>query len=50
MGGFVGKQGAEAIQEMIANARKPKGIIAAVIGVATLLFGPRASLASFTMR
>src|SRR4051794_10052795 len=39
MGGLVGKQGAEAIQEMIANARKPEsGIIAAVIGVATLLF------------
>lgn len=39
MGGLVGKQGAEAIQTMIANARKPEsGIIAAVIGVASLLF------------
>ncbi len=36
--GFVGKEGAEAVKEMLANARKPsEGIFASVIGVVTLL-------------
>jgi membrane protein len=36
---YVGKQGAEAIQTMLANARTPSsGIIATAVGVATLLF------------
>lgn len=38
--GLVGKEGAEAIQTMIASARKPgSGVVAAVVGVVTLLFG-----------
>jgi membrane protein len=39
--GLVGKDGAQAIQEMIRNASKPSsgGTIATIIGVATLLFG-----------
>ena len=37
--GMVGKQGAEAIQEMLKNAHKPgSGTIAALVGFATLLF------------
>ena len=37
--GMVGKQGAEAIQEMLKNAHKPgSGIIASLVGFATLLF------------
>jgi membrane protein len=37
--GLVGKEGAEAIQEMLGNARKPgSGIVAALMGFATLLF------------
>jgi membrane protein len=36
---YVGKQGAEAIQTMLANARTPSsGVIATVVGIATLLF------------
>lgn len=38
--GFVGKNGAEAIQSMIVAANQPKsGIMASVLGVAALLFG-----------
>jgi membrane protein len=37
--GYVGKQGAEAIQTMLANARTPSsGVIATIVGVITLLF------------
>lgn len=37
--GYVGKQGAEAIQAMLANARTPRsGLIATAVGVVTLLF------------
>lgn len=40
MQNFVGTQGAEAIQSIIVNASKPKtGIVATLLGVATLLFG-----------
>ena len=40
MQGLVGKEGALAIQAMIENAKRPDaGIIATVLGVATLLFG-----------
>ena len=38
--GMVGKEGAEAIQQMIAGASKPaSGIVASIIGFLTLLFG-----------
>jgi membrane protein len=38
--GMVGAQGAQAIEEMIANAQKPQtGTLAAVLGIITLLFG-----------
>ena len=38
--GMVGEEGAVAIQEMLAHARKPgAGILATVFGIATLLFG-----------
>jgi membrane protein len=38
--GLVGDQGAKALQDMIANARKPSsGVVATVIGVVTLLAG-----------
>lgn len=40
IGGVLGKDGAEMIQTMVANARKPReGILAAVMGVIALLFG-----------
>jgi membrane protein len=40
IGSLVGQQSAEAIQGIIANASQPKsGIIAGVLGIATLLFG-----------
>ena len=40
MRGMVGPEGADAIQEMIKNARKPAtGTVAALLGVVTLLFG-----------
>ncbi len=38
--GMVGEQGAEAIEEMIANAQKPNtGTVAAILGIVTLLLG-----------
>lgn len=40
IGGLVGTQGAEAVEEMLAHSRKPEaGILATVLGVATLLIG-----------
>jgi membrane protein len=40
MAGFVGDEGAAAMEEMIAGARRPgSGIVASVIGVVALLFG-----------
>lgn len=37
---MVGKEGAEAVQDMLANSKKPEhGLLATVVGVATLLFG-----------
>ena len=40
IGGLVGQESGEAIQEMIQGARRPRtGIIATAIGIATLLFG-----------
>jgi membrane protein len=40
IGSLVGQQSAEAIQGIIANASQPKsGIIASLLGIATLLFG-----------
>ncbi len=38
--GMVGEEGAEAIQEMLKNARKPgAGLLASIVGFATLLLG-----------
>lgn len=38
--GLVGKEGARAIEEMIAHAQRPKaGIVATILGTVTLLFG-----------
>lgn len=40
IGGVLGESGAEAIQAMVANARKPsEGILATILGVLALLFG-----------
>jgi membrane protein len=40
MRGLVGQQGAEAVQEMLAHAHRPgAGVVATLIGVATLLIG-----------
>jgi membrane protein len=40
IGGLVGEKSAQAIEGMLENARKPSsGVIAAVVGVVTLLFG-----------
>ena len=36
---LVGKEGSEAIQEMLANGSKTSGTISTIIGVITLLFG-----------
>ena len=40
IGGLLGEEGAEAIQQMIVGASKPRtGAIASAVGIATLLFG-----------
>lgn len=51
MESMVGKQGADALADMVASANKPaQGIVATVLSVITLLFAPQASLASCRVR
>jgi membrane protein len=40
LGGLLGAQGAQAVQDMVANARRPgAGVLATVLGIVALLFG-----------
>ena len=40
LGGLLGAQGAQAVQDMVANARRPgAGVLATLLGLAALLFG-----------